>query len=362
MPRRPPAAPLTLAALAAALALPAAAQTPASSVLERSPNMVGGWGGELGTIHFNFLHRFTESGPPQHQISNSPTFVVAAGLPWRTTAGFAYATSSDVAPGMPNEWEFFGRAVPFRHGNRVADVSVQLGYNQGAASTDGELAVARRVGPVRLLAAGRAFSNAFDGGRGRSALAGGASVRLWRHLAVAGDAGTLTRRRAGERVAWSAGLQLGIPNAPHSFSIQATNTNTATLEGVSRGTARTRYGFEYTVPITLARYIPALRRPPPRPAPPVVAAGEPAASGGDTVRAGMQQLAYAPAQLEVRVGTTVVWTNDAPLAHTVTADDASFDSGLIDAGKRWSYTFTRAGRFPFHCTPHPFMKGVVVVR
>ena len=39
-----------------------------------------------------------------------------------------------------------------------------------------------------------------------------------------------------------------------------------------------------------------------------------------------------------------------------------FDSGLIDAGKQWSYTFTRAGSFAFHCTPHPFMKGVVVVR
>jgi plastocyanin len=76
----------------------------------------------------------------------------------------------------------------------------------------------------------------------------------------------------------------------------------------------------------------------------------------------MRQLAYAPAQIDIAVGTTVVWTNDAPLAHTVTADDNSFDSGVIDAGGRWSYTFTRAGTFPFHCTPHPFMKGVVVVR
>jgi plastocyanin len=356
---------MVLALLPAARVAPAAAQTSASSVLERSPNMVGGWPGDPGTIHFNFLHRFTESGPPQHQISNSPTFVVAAGLPWRSTAGFAYATSSDVAPGMPNEWEFFGRVVPLAHGNRFADVSLQLGYNHGPESVDGELALARRVGPVRVLAAGRSFSNAYDGGRRRSALAGGASVRLTRHVAVAGDAGTLLERRAGERVAWSAGLQLGIPNAPHSFSIQATNTNTATLEGVSRGTARTRYGFEYTVPITLARYFPALRRRPPDT--PVAAraaqaAAATAATAGDTVRAGMQQLSYTPAEIEVKVGTTVVWTNDAPLAHTVTADDSSFDSGLIDAGRRWSYTFTRAGRFPFHCTPHPFMKGVVVVR
>ncbi len=370
MPRRvvvPLGSSVLLAAATAALATAQAPSNgtggaaPASSVLERSPNMVGGWPGERGTIHFNFLHRFTESGPPQHQISNSPTFVVALGLPLRTTAGFAYATSSDVARGKPNEWEYFGRLVPFAHGNRIVDLSLQLGYNRGPESVDGEVAVARRVGRVRLLTAARTFSNAYDGGRRRSAVAGGTSVRLGRLVAVAGDVGTLVDREAGERMAWSAGVQLGIPNAPHSFSIQATNATTATLEGVSRGNARTRYGFEYTVPITLSRYIPALR--PRAPAPPVAAA--PAAGGRtttDTVRAAMRQLAYTPTQIEVAVGTTVVWSNDSPLAHTVTADDAGFDSGLIDAGKRWSYTFSKAGTFPFHCTPHPFMKGVVVVR
>jgi plastocyanin len=83
----------------------------------------------------------------------------------------------------------------------------------------------------------------------------------------------------------------------------------------------------------------------------------------DTVRATMQQLAYEPARLEVAAGTTVVWTNDAPLAHTVTADDGtSFDSGTIEPGDRWAFRFTRPGTYDFHCTPHPFMKGVVVVK
>ncbi len=359
--------PLASTLLIAALA---GAQTPSSSVLERSPNMAGGWLSDPGTIQFNFLHRFTESGAPQHQISNSPTFVVAGGLPLRTTAGFAYSTSSDVVPGRPNEWEFFGRAVPFAAGNPVADLSLQLGWNQGASSVDGELGLARRLGPIRFLAAGRTFSNAFDAGRRRAAVAGGTSVRLARYLAVGGDAASLLDRREGERMAWSASVQLGIPNAPHSFSLQATNTNTGTLEGASRGTPRTRYGFEYTVPITLARYIPALR---PRPVTTSPSASAPAAGGGgapgaagaagkDTVQAAMKQLAYEPARIEVKVGTTVVWTNNAPLAHTVTADDGSFDSGMIDVGKRWSYTFTRAGSYAFHCTPHPFMTGVVVVK
>ena len=352
-------APLAVPFLAVLAARSTAAQVAPSSVLDRSPNMVGGWPGEVGTIHFNFLHRFTESGPPQHQVSNSPTFVVATGLPLRLTAGFAYATSSAVVPGKPNEWELFSRFVPFAHDNRMADVSVQLGYNAGASSTDAELGLARRLGPVRLLAAGRTFSNAYDAGGRRSAVAGGANVRVARFLALAGDASTLLERRAGERVAWSVGLQLGVPTTPHSISLQASNAATATLQGVSRGTPRTRYGFEYTVPVTLARYIPALRQ--------RRVAGRPGAvpfarPGADTVRVRMAQLTFEPAQLEVRPGTTVVWTNDAPLPHTVTADSAGFDSGLLNTGQTWGYTFTRAGVHRYHCTPHPFMKGTVTVR
>ncbi len=67
-------------------------------------------------------------------------------------------------------------------------------------------------------------------------------------------------------------------------------------------------------------------------------------------------------RIEIPAGTTVTWTNNDPLVHTVTADDKSWDSGAIEPGKTWSHTFTQAGEFAFHCTPHPFMKAVVVVR
>jgi amicyanin len=76
----------------------------------------------------------------------------------------------------------------------------------------------------------------------------------------------------------------------------------------------------------------------------------------------MKNITYLHSKLHVTVGTTVEWTNRDPLPHTVTADDKSFDSGLIQPGKVYRHTFTRAGTFNFHCTPHPFMKGVVVVR
>jgi plastocyanin len=353
------------ATLAAALAPAASAQTapavitPPGSVAERSPNMFTNWVIDPGTVQFNFLHRFTESGAPAHQIDNVPTFHVAAGLPWRTMAGFAYSTSSEVAPDRPNEWEFFGRLAPLARNNRFADLALHVGYNLGAASTDGELSVSRRVGPLRLQAAGRAFSNAFRAGDTRTAVAGGATLRLNRFFSVAGDYASLLDKREGEREAWSAGLNIGIPNTPHSFSLHASNTNTATLQGASKGYARTRYGFEYTVPITLSRYVPAMRT---NTTVADAGGGGMVEMRGDTARINMTAIAYEPARIVVKPGTVVVFTNNAPLQHTVTADDNSYDSGLIDGGRRWTYKFDNAGSYPFHCTPHPFMKGVVVVR
>jgi plastocyanin len=194
------------------------------------------------------------------------------------------------------------------------------------------------------------------------ALASGVVIRLTRHLAVSGDVASLTRRAPGEKVAWGAGLNLAIPRTPHTLSLQATNVNNVTLQSASRGTNETRYGFEFTIPVTLSRYFggrtprPAPEAATPRPVP------EAPAAGRDTVTAAVEDFVFRPARLEVAAGTTIVWTNDGQVAHTVSAEDGSFDSGSIEPGKRGSITFSRAGTFPFHCTPHPFMRGVIVVR
>jgi plastocyanin len=50
------------------------------------------------------------------------------------------------------------------------------------------------------------------------------------------------------------------------------------------------------------------------------------------------------------------------VVHTVTAEDGSFESGEIQPGARGSVTFSRPGTYPYHCTPHPLMKGVGEVR
>ena len=65
--------------------------------------------------------------------------------------------------------------------------------------------------------------------------------------------------------------------------------------------------------------------------------------------------------ITVPVGTTVVWTNDDTTAHTVTAADKSFDSGNMDQGASFSFTFTKAGTFSYVCTYHANMKGTVTV-
>ena len=71
---------------------------------------------------------------------------------------------------------------------------------------------------------------------------------------------------------------------------------------------------------------------------------------------------FTPATVTITVGGTVKWTNDGPSAHTVSADDGSFDSGDLSQGKTFSHTFQSAGTFAYHCGIHPFMKASVVVQ
>lgn len=69
-----------------------------------------------------------------------------------------------------------------------------------------------------------------------------------------------------------------------------------------------------------------------------------------------------PATTTVKVGSTVTWTNNDAMAHTVTSDDGvSFNSGSIDYGKSFSYTANTAGSFSYHCNFHANMKATLVV-
>jgi len=75
----------------------------------------------------------------------------------------------------------------------------------------------------------------------------------------------------------------------------------------------------------------------------------------------IENMLYNPGSLTVKAGTTVSWTNNDNVDHTVTANDGSFDSGAIKMGSKYSHTFSTTGTFAYHCTFHANMKASVVV-
>lgn len=339
------------------------------TTIERSPNLEGVWAPRPGTIQFNFLHRFQVTGPPARKVLNSPTFLMATGAPGRVVVGTRYASNSLLVGGRSNEWDVFGRWVPWRQelGGPV-DVGLQVARNMTARSMDGELMLARSVGRLHFLAGGRAFS-AFRGEDGEVAVVAGAALRLTRHVAVAADVAEVTG--VGE-TAWSAGLQFEIPYTPHAMSLHVTNVNATTLQGASLGAGDRRYGFEFTVPVTLSRYFGSRDRPRP------TEAAAPAPGSGAVVIEMDNMMSYMPDAVRVSVGDAVVWRNSGDIVHTVTADPARaelpgsvrlpdgvrpFDSGDIVPGAEFTYTFTEPGEYRYFCVPHEraAMVGTVVV-
>jgi amicyanin len=65
--------------------------------------------------------------------------------------------------------------------------------------------------------------------------------------------------------------------------------------------------------------------------------------------------------LAISAGQTVTWTNMGSMQHSVTADDGSFDSGLVDPNNTFSMEFDNPGTYNYHCTPHPWMKATITV-
>jgi len=71
--------------------------------------------------------------------------------------------------------------------------------------------------------------------------------------------------------------------------------------------------------------------------------------------------AFSPEQVEVDAGTELTWTNDDPAAHTVTADDGTFDSGTLDPGAEFAFAIDEPGTYRYACLIHPAMRATVRV-
>lgn len=96
------------------------------------------------------------------------------------------------------------------------------------------------------------------------------------------------------------------------------------------------------------------------------AVGSDPASGSSSGAVTIKSFDYSPSPAKVKAGTKVTWTNDDSIRHTVTsgkrgATDGKYDLVLEDKGATASHTFDAPGTFPYHCTIHPAMDGVVEV-
>jgi plastocyanin len=76
----------------------------------------------------------------------------------------------------------------------------------------------------------------------------------------------------------------------------------------------------------------------------------------------LDNFSFGPTTLTVAVGTTVTWTNRDDIPHTVVSTDSVFKSKVLDTDEQFSYTFAKAGTFPYFCSIHPHMTGKVVVQ
>lgn len=90
-------------------------------------------------------------------------------------------------------------------------------------------------------------------------------------------------------------------------------------------------------------------------------AAAPAAAATQQVM--MQDYAYSPASITVRVGDTVTWMQHDQAPHDVTTTSApvAFRSPQLSQGQSWSYTFRQAGTYSYYCSVHPDMRASVTV-
>ena len=76
----------------------------------------------------------------------------------------------------------------------------------------------------------------------------------------------------------------------------------------------------------------------------------------------IDNFSFAPGTFTVAVGTTVTWINHDDIPHTVVSTDGVFKSKVLDTDEKFSYTFSKAGSYPYFCSIHPKMTGSIVVQ
>jgi len=98
----------------------------------------------------------------------------------------------------------------------------------------------------------------------------------------------------------------------------------------------------------------------------LLSAGSPRSLAKDpqpaTAEVKVDNFSFGPATLTVPVGMTVTWTNRDDIPHTIVSTDKVFKSKVLDTDEKFSFTFAKAGTYPYFCSIHPKMTGSVVVQ
>jgi amicyanin len=75
----------------------------------------------------------------------------------------------------------------------------------------------------------------------------------------------------------------------------------------------------------------------------------------------IDQFTFYPQRITVKAGTTVTWSNEDDVPHTVASSGKAFKSKALDTRDKFSFTFTTPGTYDYFCSLHPHMTGAVVV-
>jgi plastocyanin len=76
----------------------------------------------------------------------------------------------------------------------------------------------------------------------------------------------------------------------------------------------------------------------------------------------IDNFSFGPAAVTVPVGTTVTWTNQDDIPHTVVSTDNVFKSKALDTDDKFSFVFTKPGTYSYFCSIHPKMTGQIIVQ
>ena len=82
----------------------------------------------------------------------------------------------------------------------------------------------------------------------------------------------------------------------------------------------------------------------------------------ETLNIEISDFAFKQSQLTINIGDTVIWTNKDSASHTVTSDSGSeLNSPSLSRNQMYSHTFNQQGTFEYHCKPHSYMEGKIIV-